>query len=118
MDIISGDGVREEKALELGYIAIVPDALLEPDTNEDTATDLQMRRQYAQDWENSNPKEYKVIVLDKSNGLMNKLQTMLKYLTPRSTTSKPLKTLTDDDSNSGPTFALAAGICGGPTSTR
>ncbi|KAL7625537.1 hypothetical protein AAE478_004757 [Parahypoxylon ruwenzoriense] len=94
MDIIFGDGAREEimtaanglflcpdieKALELGYIAIVPDVRLESDTNEDPATDLHMRRQYVKDWENSNPKEYKVIVLDKSNGLKNKLQAMLEY---------------------------------------
>ncbi|KAI0840245.1 hypothetical protein F5Y06DRAFT_251999 [Hypoxylon sp. FL0890] len=92
MDIVFGAGARDEimtaanglflcpdieDALELGYIAIVPDVRLEPDTNEDPATDLHMRRQYVKDWEDSSPKEYKVIVLDKSNGLKKKLKAML-----------------------------------------
>ncbi|KAI1207460.1 uncharacterized protein F4807DRAFT_462613 [Annulohypoxylon truncatum] len=93
IDIIFGKGAKDEimtamnglflcpdieKILELGYIAIVPDVRLEADSNEDPITDLETRRKYVQEWESTNPKEYKVIILDR-NGLEKRIRGVLKY---------------------------------------
>ncbi|KAI0892438.1 hypothetical protein F4806DRAFT_239554 [Annulohypoxylon nitens] len=92
-DIIFGKGVQDEimtavnglllcpdveKILELGYIAIVPDVRLEADSKEDPITDLDTRRKYVKDWESTDPKEYKIIILDR-NGLESRIRVMLKY---------------------------------------
>ncbi|KAI0888328.1 uncharacterized protein GGS22DRAFT_185707 [Annulohypoxylon maeteangense] len=94
MDIIFGEGAKKElmtasnglflcpdieKALELGYIAIVPDVRLEPDVNEDPNTDMINRRQHVKDWENSDPKEYKLIVLENSKSLRKRLSTVFEF---------------------------------------
>ncbi|KAI1380396.1 hypothetical protein F4677DRAFT_406722 [Hypoxylon crocopeplum] len=88
VDIIFGEGAKEEimtaanglflcpdieKALEQGYLAIVPDVCLEPTTGHDPTIDIQMRREHVKDWEQTDPKEYKIIVLDNTNSLRKKL---------------------------------------------
>ncbi|KAL7624588.1 hypothetical protein AAE478_006155 [Parahypoxylon ruwenzoriense] len=87
MDVVFGESVEEEittavnglflipeieKALEHGYLAIVPDVCLEPQ-NEDLTADIQMRRRHVKDWEKTDPKEYKVMVLDNTENLKKKL---------------------------------------------
>ncbi|KAI1095613.1 hypothetical protein F5B19DRAFT_489272 [Rostrohypoxylon terebratum] len=94
MNLIFGEGAKEElmtasnglflcpdieKVLELGYLAIVPDVRLEPDANEDPTTDMMTRRQNVNDWENLNPKEYKLIVLDNSKSLKKRLKGVFQF---------------------------------------
>ncbi|KAI0390586.1 hypothetical protein F5Y17DRAFT_471549 [Xylariaceae sp. FL0594] len=62
-----------EKALEQGYLAIVPDVCLEPADEEHPAADLHERRQNVKDWETRDPKEYKIIVLENSKVLRRSL---------------------------------------------
>ncbi|OTA98297.1 hypothetical protein M426DRAFT_42164, partial [Hypoxylon sp. CI-4A] len=93
MDIIFGKGAKDEimtamnglflcpdieKLLEWGYITIVPDVRLGVDSNEDPIIDLETRRKYVKDWEGTNPKEYKVVILDR-NGLEKKMEHILHY---------------------------------------
>ncbi|XDG05367.1 hypothetical protein ABKA04_004982 [Annulohypoxylon sp. FPYF3050] len=92
-DIIFGKGAQDEimtamnglflcpdieEILELGYIAIVPDVRLETDSKEDPTTNLETRRKSVKDWESTDPKEYKVVILDR-NGLESRIRVMLKY---------------------------------------
>ncbi|KAI2463913.1 hypothetical protein F4781DRAFT_97731 [Annulohypoxylon bovei var. microspora] len=89
MDLIFGKGAKDElmtaanglflcpdieKLMELGYVAIVPDVRLEPDAGGDSAADMQLRREYVKDWEKTNPKEYKLIVLDNTKRLVKELR--------------------------------------------
>ncbi|XXG99566.1 hypothetical protein Hte_005905 [Hypoxylon texense] len=88
MDLIFGENSREdlmtaanglflcpdiEKALDQGYVAIVPDVELEPEAGLDLEADTTRRRELVKNWENTNPKEYKIIVLERSANLKKKL---------------------------------------------
>ncbi|KAI6082630.1 hypothetical protein F4821DRAFT_246736 [Hypoxylon rubiginosum] len=88
MDAIFGEGAKAEimtavngmflfdkieEALDRGYLAIVPDVRLEPDNELDPETDRLVRREYVKSWEKSDPKEYKIIVLDNNPTLSKSL---------------------------------------------
>ena len=79
MDAIFGKGSRDEifsplnglflhtdieKALDYGFIAIVPDTELEPRNPLQPLDDLAERQQRIKDWESQPVKDYKVVVID------------------------------------------------------
>ncbi|KAI1777536.1 hypothetical protein F4818DRAFT_438873 [Hypoxylon cercidicola] len=88
MDVIFGDGAKDEiltaanglfllgdleDALDRGYLGIVPDVHFEPDNQLDPTVDMHIRREYVKSWEQTDPKEYKIIVLDNDPFLKKKL---------------------------------------------
>jgi HNH endonuclease len=60
-----------EKALDQGLLALIPDVDLEPKDSHLPCDDLAERNQRLRDWEKAQVKEYKVVVLDLSNKLID-----------------------------------------------
>ncbi|EYB28008.1 hypothetical protein FG05_30291 [Fusarium graminearum] len=63
---------RIEAALENGYIAIIPDLDLEPADPMFPLNDKDDRQDRVKEWERQNPKNYRVIVVDKDHPHVNK----------------------------------------------
>jgi HNH endonuclease len=59
-----------ESALDKGYLVIVPDQDIEPQEPSSPEIDQEARHQRLKEWERSNPKEYKVVVLDPKPAIM------------------------------------------------
>lgn len=62
-----------ESALDKGYLVIIPDQDIEPQDPSFPKIDQEARHQRLKEWERSNPKEYKVVVLDPKPDMMQKI---------------------------------------------
>ncbi|CAI0643352.1 unnamed protein product [Colletotrichum noveboracense] len=65
-----------EQALDDGVLAIVPDIDLEPADLDFPLTDTEGRKQRLRDWEKSEVKEYKIIVIDPSHPTLTEEKTL------------------------------------------